>query len=187
MRKLIILKLTLSFLLLFSFCFAQGQTKQFNFGAYGGVANNNVYQLNKPTVFDNQTTPVLLGIHADYNFGDRLSSGIELEYIHKGPKFYKIDYLVLSVVAKYKVFENLNLEPVLGGYAGYLFKFIGFGREHNHPELKQYDFGVQGGVQYTIPITSWLNVFISPRVELGLYTFSFSRHRSFQLRAGIEF
>jgi len=163
--------------------------KKTSFGIYYGLSINNVYDhVDGPDVqFDDNFSPILFGGYISSDLTNLFSLAFELEYVHKGPEFYKIDYLIGTLLAKYQVHKNFDLSPLIGVYGGYLFEYEINGKERNHEELKGYDLGIEGGLEYKIKLREDMKLFISPRVEVGLTRFSFTRHISYQMKFGIEF
>ncbi|MBK7811584.1 MAG: hypothetical protein IPI50_10135 [Saprospiraceae bacterium] len=161
--------------------------KKLNYGVGIGLSWNNVFNHLAGAKFDPRISPILITTNVQYIFDRRWTVLSELDYIHKGPLNHDINYLVLSVLPKFKVFSNPNISLLAGPYMGYLFRYKARGIISTSDRIKKYDVGMDAGIHYSKRINENFNIFISPRVELGLIIFSQSQHISYQLRAGVEF
>lgn len=186
----IILVISLILLLNASKITAQSEVlKKFEYGfAYGISLNDAINHIDNHD-FRKKLSPVLLSSFVIFNQSEKLSFVAEIEYIHKGPQLHVIDYLTLSTLARYKVFNRFPNISVLGGlYGGYLFDYKINGDSIGQPNtLKSYDFGIDIGMDFTRKINDKLDFYLSPLFELGLIRFSLSQHLSYQLKAGVKF
>src|SRR5690606_12278549 len=94
---------------------------------------------------------------------DKLSLQPELLYSMQGADFddtdeeYKLDYLLLPVLAKYYIVDKFNVH--LGPQAGYLINESG-----TATDSEKFDFSIVGGLEYEITST----FFVQGRYCLGL-------------------
>jgi hypothetical protein len=186
MEKMILLSLL--FFLLSIELFGQHENRdKVDFGLSWGITLNDVYDHPSGFNFKTRISPIVFGLSLDYKISDRFDLKTELDYVHKGPLDYKIDYLILSVLPQIKFIKIKDLSVMLGPYIGYLFEYRTHGEVSNHEALKGYDFGIESGIEYKKMLGKKVNLFISPRIELGLIEFSFSKHIVYQLKVGIEY
>jgi len=158
-----------------------------NYGVGLGLSRNNVFNHLAGAKFEPRISPILITTNVQYNFSRRWAVLSELDYIHKGPMNHDINYLVLSVLPKFKVFNKPNFSLLAGPYIAYLFQYKAGGVINTSDRVKKYDFGMDAGIHYSKRINENFNLFISPRVEVGLIIFSQSQHISYQIKAGVEF
>lgn len=161
--------------------------KNVSIGIGAGLSWNDVFNHTNDGEFDMKFSPVLLTVHAQKQLSEKWYLLSELDYIHKGPEDYVIDYLVLSVLPKYTLFPNANISILGGPYIGYLFEYRDSGRVTETNALKDYDLGFDAGVSFSKKIGKKAEFFVSPRVEVGLIRFSYSNHLSLQLKTGLRF
>lgn len=182
--------LALSLLIITIICCVEtlnGQSKKIGLGIYTGISINNVYDHIQDERFESQLSRKLIGGYLEYRLIRRLDIYAEFEYVHKGPQNFKIDYHTFSLMGKYQCFRYLDISIMAGYYHGFLNEYLWLGRAWSHPELKDYDKGIEFGLMYEQDIFKKLGLFISPRIEIGLIQFSLSKHISYQLKTGIQF
>ena len=163
------------------------EKRRYNFGLGAGVSLNNVFNHNRGATFDTRFSPILITAVSTIPLkNERLGLMIELDYIHKGPSDHDINYLILSGLLDYQLLENIKLKAVLGPYLGYLFKYKLGDVEFKADKIRE-DFGLDAGLFYAVQLSERIQLFLSPRVEVGLIRFSNSNHISSQLKIGVLF
>ncbi len=160
--------------------------KKINFGIGIGVSINNVFNHVSNAEFQSRFSPILITANAQKQLGKKWSVLSELDYIHKGPKYHDINYLILSVLPQYRIFPK-NITLLAGPYIAYMFKYESYGVVSKREDLKNYDVGADIGFLFSKKVNEKINLFLSPRVELGMMRFSFSNHLSYQLKMGVSF
>lgn len=163
------------------------ENKKINFGFGAGVSINNVFHHEENVKFKPKFSPILLTVNAQKPLTRHWSLFSELDYIHKGPYHFDINYLVLSVLPQYTICNKPNISFLAGPYVGYMFRYKTIGGIYHNDNLKKYDTGLDAAIMFSTKISKKFNLYISPRVEVGLIRFSFSNHISYQLVMGARF
>ncbi len=163
------------------------ENKKISFGVGAGVSLNNVYNHIREAEFEPKFSAVLITVNAQKQLSNRWNLLSELDYTHKGPKGHKINYFVISMLPSYKIVAKPNISILGGPYIGYMLKYEAYGSVEKHEDLKNYDLGIDSGISFTTRVNEKLDLYISPRIEVGLIRFSFSNHISYQLKTGIRF
>jgi len=163
------------------------ENRKINIGIGAGVSQNNVFNHVYGAEFESKLSSILITVNAQKPLSNKWSIFSELDYIHKGPKGFNINYLVFSILPEYKIISNPDISILGGPYIGYMFKYKAFGSIFEHPDLKNYDLGIDAGINFTKRINQKISFFIFPRIEVGMIRFSFSNHFSYQLKTGLRF
>jgi hypothetical protein len=185
-------QLFIAFLLLtFSYSGLKAQSETFQKIQYGftyGISINDVFNHESKYNFPPKFSPILIGSFIQFNQSDKLGLVAEIEYIHKGPESYVINYLTLSTLVRYEAFKGYpNTAILVGLYGGYLFDYKFYDISVEPDGLKSYDLGVDIGMDFTRKLTDKIDGFISPVIEIGIIRFSHTNHLSYQLKGGIRF
>lgn len=176
--------LSLTCLLLLTSGFSQEEAS-FNFEVNYGINISDAYQHVNGANFGKRISPILIGARITKSISNKAQMNVELEYSYKGAGGSVTDYLVVSPMYVLNLF-NMNFRVEAGPYFGYLFKYNLNGMESNHDELKKVDFGTQVGIGKRIIIEDRV-FYLSSQYELGLYEFSFSKHKVLQFKIGYKF
>lgn len=186
--KLNLATFTITFLMLISNVSKAQNTDKFNFGFAYGLSINTVFNhVSQNRGFEPKISPFLFTAFAEYDYKSNLKFTAELEYADKGPKHYQINYLTLSLMPKYRISKQSDIYLLGGIYTGYMFDYLIDGQKINHERLKNYDFGIDTGLDFIFPIYENYEWFVSPRLEIGVIRFSYSNHISLQLKTGLRF
>ncbi len=174
------------------------QSNKVKFIAKIGSSINSVYD---PGSWAYKFSPLLFGFDSSKKLTEKFIANAELYFIRKGTyskkddsgkrdQNYEFDYLIFSPQLTYELFKNPQLEVSIGPYLGYAISArASFDASNNfvdykHDQFKDFDFGLDFSFRKYFKISN-LKFVIQPKYQLGLITFSYTKHSSFQLMVGV--
>lgn len=163
-----------------------------------GCSMNSVYD---PSSWTYKFSPLLFGFDSSKKFTERIGVNVELYFIRKGThskknddgqqyQNYEFDYLIFSPQFTYNLFPKFKLDASVGPYLGYAisarasFEASDNFEDYKHDQFKDFDFGLDISFRKYFNISNRTFV-IQPKFQLGLITFSYTKHISFQLSLGM--
>ena len=147
-----------------------------------GLSINDVYDHVDEREFQKRFSASVIGLTIHSYISENSSFKADLEYSHKGPLNYNINYLTFSPLYNHQ-FLNKSVYLELGPYFGSMFQYRGVGRAIKHKDLQSFDIGTQLGFGKNFCINGV--VFnLSYQAEIGLIRFSFSKHFVQQIKIG---
>ncbi len=182
------------FLSLTLFC----QNNKIEFIPKIGCSMNSVYD---PSSWTYKFSPLLFGFDSSKKFTEKIGVNAELYFIRKGThskknsdgqryQNYEFDYLIFSPQFTYNIYQKFRLDASVGPYLGYAIsaeaKFYPDDEftDYKPDQFKDFDFGLDVSFRKYFNISNRTFV-IQPKFQLGLITFSYTKHISFQLSVGM--
>jgi hypothetical protein len=161
-----------------------------------GNSFNSVYLLR--SFWEYKYSPLLFGVQLASKINSKIKFSTDFYYIRKGPKLvsnpsngyqnYIFDYVIIAPHLKLQPIKSITTMLNFGPYYGISTiskaKFDASTKFRPY-KIKRFDLGINASLSQYFTLSNRV-FFIEPRFQLGLFTFSRTRHISWQLMLGMK-